>query len=228
MKNSTILIIDDEQYILNSMRRLLTLENYNVITTDKAREGMEFFKKESIDLVITDLRMPDIDGLEFLIWVKDNYPDTVRFVITGSNDLQYIMHAINKGEIYKFILKPWNNENLIIDVRQALNHAFRLKKNKELQKLIQKQNKELKQLNKNLEKKVLERTLALKEKMVYLENLFENAQEIICTIDPDEKITFVNKQIEKLGYRKEDLIGSSFSDLIKYKKEKRLAIPPVT
>jgi len=223
MKNRpTILGVDDEKQILKALRRSLNDEDYNLITCESAQKAMEVINDQAVDLVITDLRMPETDGLEFLMWVKKNYPSIIRFVMTGCNDIRYVMDAVNKGEIYKFILKPWSNENLIIDIRQALDHAMRLRKNKELQELTRKQNKELKEFNENLERLVRERTCELREKTAYLENLFETANELICTVNSEGIVTFVNGQIEKFGFKRNELLDKPFTYLIKYKKDRDL------
>ncbi|MCM8800665.1 MAG: response regulator [Candidatus Omnitrophica bacterium] len=123
MAKHTILLVDDERNILNSLTRLLKTEDRQIITAETATEAWEKIKSlNGVDLVITDYRLPDISGIEFLIKVKHAYPDTVRMLITGYPDLYSAIQAINMGQVYRYIPKPWDNEELKLIVNQALDY----------------------------------------------------------------------------------------------------------
>lgn len=158
----TILCVDDEPNILSSLRRLFRGKGYQVLTAESGAEGLELLEKEAVDLVISDMRMPVMDGARFLAQVRERWPGTVRLLLTGYSDVQSIQDAINCGEIYRYITKPWDDNDILLIVRHALErHALEQEKQR-LEALTRQQNEELKELNASLEHKVEERTRQLK------------------------------------------------------------------
>lgn len=158
-----ILCVDDEPNILSSLRRLFRNKGYKVLTATGGNEGLAVLENETVDLVISDMRMPVMDGAVFLEHVRNRWPDTIRLLLTGYADVQSIIEAINRGEIYRYITKPWDDNDIVLVVRQALERkALELEK-KRLEELTQRQNEELKALNASLEAKVEERTAALRQ-----------------------------------------------------------------
>jgi response regulator RpfG family c-di-GMP phosphodiesterase len=117
-----LLIVDDEPNILNALRRLLRREYYEVLTANSPREAFDLLAQHSVQVVVSDQRMPDMTGTEFLARVKQIYPATVRIVLSGYTDLETLTDAINRGAIYRFLVKPWNDEEL----RSQLREAFRV------------------------------------------------------------------------------------------------------
>jgi response regulator RpfG family c-di-GMP phosphodiesterase len=117
---------------------------------------------EAVDLVISDMRMPEMDGARFLAQVRQRWPDTVRLLLTGYSDIQSIQDAINCGEIYRYITKPWDDTDIQLVVRHALERRALEQEKQRLEALTLRQNEELKQLNHSLEAKVEARTLQLK------------------------------------------------------------------
>ena len=115
----TILLVDDEAYILQSLKRLLSDEGYSVLTANSGPEGMELLKKNTIEVVISDQRMPLMKGSEFLKKVKELYPETRRMILSSYVDFDAVKEAINEGAIYKFISKPWQDNILLRYVRDA-------------------------------------------------------------------------------------------------------------
>jgi len=116
---------------------------------------------ETFDLVISDMRMPEMDGVVFLEQVRQRWPDTMRLLLTGYADVTSVMGAINRGEIYRYIAKPWDDNDIILIVRGALQQRAMAMEQRRLQSLVQQQNDELKTLNAGLEIKVQERTAEL-------------------------------------------------------------------
>jgi response regulator RpfG family c-di-GMP phosphodiesterase len=158
----TILCVDDEPNILSSLRRLFRGKGYEVHTATSGALGLELMAQQPIDLVISDMRMPEMDGARFLAQVRERWPNTVRLLLTGYSDVQSIQDAINCGEIYRYITKPWDDNDILLTVRHALErHGLELEKQR-LEALTLKQNEELKALNAGLEQKVEERTRQLK------------------------------------------------------------------
>jgi len=158
----TILCVDDEPNILSSLRRLFRGKGYEVLTAISGAQGLELLQQQPVDLVISDMRMPEMDGARFLAQVREHWPNTVRLLLTGYSDVQSIQDAINCGEIYRYITKPWDDNDILLIVRHALErHQLELEKQR-LEALTLKQNEELKSLNAGLEHKVEERTRQLK------------------------------------------------------------------
>jgi response regulator RpfG family c-di-GMP phosphodiesterase len=122
-----------------------------------------------VDLIISDMRMPEMDGALFLSKAFEICPDTIRILLTGYSDLTSTISAINEGKIYKYISKPWEDNDIKLTVQRALEQRYLERERKRLQKLTQKQNKELKALNEGLEQKVKERTEKLRQTMAELE-----------------------------------------------------------
>ncbi|MFZ6776464.1 HD domain-containing phosphohydrolase [Undibacterium sp. Ji83W] len=158
-----LLFVDDEPNILSSLRRLFRQHSYKIFIANGGQEGLEVLEKETIDLVISDMRMPVMDGAVFLTQVKARWPDTIRLLLTGYADIQSTIDAINRGEIYRYITKPWNDNDIVLVVKQALERKSLEIEKKRLEELTQRQNEELKSLNASLEIKVDERTADLKK-----------------------------------------------------------------
>lgn len=154
----SVLLVDDEENILNALNRTFRKEQYRIITAKSGLDGLSVIENEKITLVLSDHRMPGMEGVEFLSEVRKKSPDTIRMMLTGYADLQSVMNAINQGEVYRFITKPWDDEEIKSIVRGAIKYYDLMTENKELHALTHRQNLELKDLNNNLEEKVAERT----------------------------------------------------------------------
>lgn len=151
----SILYIDDEENNLTSFKSTFR-RDYHIHVASTGQEGLEIMEKHNIQLVITDQRMPDMTGIEFLEKIVPLYPDCMRMILTGFSDMEAIIQAINKGNIYRYVSKPWNREDLKITIDSALE-VYNLKsQNKHL---IQ----DLQEANRNLEQKVMERTRQLEQ-----------------------------------------------------------------
>lgn len=159
----TILCVDDEPNILSSLRRLFRTQGYRVLTAESGKDGLKVLETERVDLVISDMRMPEMDGARFLEHVRDRWPDTLRLLLTGYADIQSILTAINRGEIYRYITKPWDDNDILLIVRHALERKVLEEDRQRLEVLTRVQNEELKLLNANLEEKVEQRTGELKK-----------------------------------------------------------------
>ncbi|MDJ0783505.1 MAG: response regulator [Desulfosarcinaceae bacterium] len=118
----TVLIVDDEPNILSALKRVLHHEPYHVLTTTSPMEALQLLATHSVQMVISDQRMPDMMGTELLLQVKLLYPDVVRVILTGYTDEEAIMAAINDGQVYKFLFKPWNSEALKLELYHALKY----------------------------------------------------------------------------------------------------------
>lgn len=133
----TLLILDDEESILASLKRLLRREGYRILTTSSAAQAFELLALNEVQVIIADQRMPEMSGTAFLSRVKDMYPDTMRLVLSGYTELQSIADAINHGAIYKFLTKPWDDQVLREQIRETF--LFQELKRDELQQRIRTQ-----------------------------------------------------------------------------------------
>ncbi len=120
MKKYTILIVDDEELILKSIFRVLRNDNYQILTAQSGEEGLAVLKDCEVQLVISDQQMPGMNGLEFLKHVKIDYPQVLTIMLTGHAEIEIAMDAINDAGVYKFILKPWDDNDFKVTVRRAL------------------------------------------------------------------------------------------------------------
>ncbi|BBJ23122.1 response regulator [Candidatus Nitrotoga sp. AM1P] len=120
--SATLLCVDDEQNILSAMRRLFRQDGYRVLTAISGNAGIKFLESEQVDLVISDMRMPEMDGVRFLEVVSSRWPDTSRILLTGHADITSTIEAINQGQIFRYISKPWHDQDVRLIVRHALEH----------------------------------------------------------------------------------------------------------
>lgn len=171
MTEKTVLLVDDDKHILRSLRRVLRKEDYELLTAESGQEGLALLEKHRAQVVMTDQRMPEMTGVELLQKVKELYPATVRVVISGLAEISHIVESINQGEIYRFIGKPWNDDELKATIRQCMEHYEILRMNRELMERTRSQNLELRNLNDNLESMVEERTRSLQLSQEILEKL---------------------------------------------------------
>jgi response regulator RpfG family c-di-GMP phosphodiesterase len=159
-----ILCVDDEPNILSSLRRLFRTCGYEVFTAESGIAGLKILETEQpIDLVISDMRMPEMHGARFLELVRASWPETMRLLLTGYADIGSILDSINRGEIYRYITKPWDETDIVLVVRHALERKAIEQERQRLETLTQWQNEELTALNAALETKVEQRTSALKK-----------------------------------------------------------------
>jgi len=143
-----VLLVDDEPNVLSALRRIFRRENYHIEVAMSGEEALQILAKNDFQLMISDFKMPHMDGSELLKRVKSLYPEIIRIMLTGYADTDAVMGAINEGAVYKFILKPWNDDDLRVTVGLALEQYDLLKKNKKLQNENRHQSKEIKKLSK--------------------------------------------------------------------------------
>ena len=150
MSVSKILVVDDEPGVLNALRRQLRKEPFEITATSSPEEALQLLSKERYAAVVSDERMPTMKGTHLLEKAREVSPDTVRIILTGYVDIQAAIEAINRGAVYRFITKPWNDEELRFAIRQAIAQFELVSENRRLQVLTEKQNIELKALNGDL------------------------------------------------------------------------------
>jgi len=120
MKNGTLLIVDDEEKIVKSLTRILKDEGYTILGALSGEGGLRKLKRYGVDVIICDQRMPGMSGVEFLKKVRLDYSDVLTIMLTAYGDIETAMEAINEAGVYKFILKPWNEADLRLTIRRAV------------------------------------------------------------------------------------------------------------
>jgi two-component system, NtrC family, sensor kinase len=195
MSDYTVLVVDDEVNVQKSLRRLFVDTDYKVLVANSGLEGMACLDKEPVHLVISDYRMPEMNGVEFLSKVKAEHPDTVRIILSGFADVEAVVDAINQGEIYKFLAKPWNDQELLSTVKRALEHSFLQRENVTLLRELRSTNAELTKLAEDLESKVQERTRDLERKsraVSIAHSILDLLPVGVIGMDSDDTIVYMN------------------------------------
>ncbi len=128
----TILFVDDEPLVTEALKRALRKEPYRVLSAQSAAQGLEILARQAIDVVISDEMMPGMLGSEFLALVCRDHPETVRIILTGHANLQSAIRAINEGQVYRFLTKPCNEMELVVTLRQAIQHKELMAKSRQL------------------------------------------------------------------------------------------------
>jgi PAS domain S-box-containing protein len=200
MSSGSVLAIDDDSITLGILKDLLEMSGLTVLTASEGREGIEIFRKDPTDLVITDIRMPHMDGLEVLRRIRDIDGNVPVILVTGHGDLDNALGALRRGA-YDFLLKPINVEILLNTVRKGIDHC-RLKRFERDYRLL-------------LEEQVRARTKELAETNEFLKGILDSSTRVsIVLTDFDRKVLFWNAGAESIyGYTAEEMVGSSITRL---------------
>lgn len=180
-----LLLVDDESNILRSLQRVLRRNDWEIQTAPDAESALLFIEDFQPQVVISDFRMPGMNGVDFLARVKALLPNAQRIMLTGQADQQSIEDAINRSEIFRFLHKPWNDSHLVLTVRSAFEQNELLEDNERLRLELLLQNEELKALNSQLEGRVGERTRALSIAKRDWEQSFDSIATPMAVIDAE-------------------------------------------
>jgi diguanylate cyclase (GGDEF)-like protein len=170
-----MLVVDDEPYILATLAALLSTE-FEVLTADSAEVAKSILEKRPVDIILCDQRMPQMSGVQLLEWVRERAPKSVRLLMTGFAELEEAVDAINRGQVFRYIFKPWRTDELLETLRSA-SHTFLLERSHE--RLLE----ELRKMNLELENRVQERTKQLEEAVHELEQKNKMLEKLALT-DP--------------------------------------------
>lgn len=213
MHDHTVLFVDDEANILKALQRFLRDEPMNVLTASSPQEAMDLLDREDIQCIVTDQRMPDMSGVDMLSTIRERNPDIVRMMLTGYTEMNIAVEAINRGEIFRLITKPWNDDELKATLRQAFDHFDLKHEIKRLNHVTREQNFKLQDMNKNLEGKVRDRTRQLAEKNNELRTGYvQTVRALAEAIDAKDSYTrghservgvYASRIARQLGLRKE-------------------------
>lgn len=193
-RTPTVMFVDDEEPLLVAFKRVCRSTGWKVITASSGRRGIDYLTTEPVDVIVSDMRMPEMDGAEFLERAAAMSPQSVRILLTGYADIDSTISAINQGKIYSYLSKPWDNEELKETIKKAL-YIKELEQEKErLLALTKQQNDELQVLNDSLDKQVQKRTKQLQLLYYKLKDSYTNIVEVFASV---------------LGIRSEDISSHS-------------------
>ena len=206
-----ILCVDDEQNVLRSLTRLFLDDPYEVLTASSGAEGLLILdQRETVPVVISDYRMPGMNGVEFLREVNAHWPDTVRMVLSGYADTAAVIEAINEGRIYKFISKPWSDEDVKVAIANALDLYSLKQKNLLLAEELERKNAELNILNDILKARITDEVFSLKAQNTTLSrvrDILEDLPAAVLDLDQDGFITYCNgRMIALCGWMNKDVL----------------------
>jgi len=213
-----ILCVDDERNVLRALQRVFMDSDYEILIAESADEGIDILKqnRDSIQLIISDYRMPGMNGVDFLKEAYRISPDTIRIVLSGYADIASMVEAINEGHIYKFIPKPWNDEELKVTISTALDHYFAQMKNRQLTRELEEKNRKLKEINENLERLVQERTSDLMMRnriLTAAQNILDALPVGVIGVDPDGLIVQCNSMASQILGIGDGVIGMSKDEI---------------
>ena len=171
----TLLLVDDEENITSALVRLLRRDGYRILRANSGEAGLELLAQNEVGVIISDQRMPGMTGVEFLSKVRERYPDTVRIVLSGYTELNSVTDAINRGAVYKFLTKPWEDELLRANVEEAFQRYEMKMENARLAKELEDANEELTRINHELEQRVEEKTREVLRNL----NVLQVSQEVL-------------------------------------------------
>jgi response regulator RpfG family c-di-GMP phosphodiesterase len=162
----SLLVVDDDAAILNALRLIFESAGYRVYAATDPHRALDQLRVQEFNVISADYMMPGMSGAEFLAQARLIQPDAIRLLLTAATDFSAAAEAVNRGEVYRIIAKPWSRVDLLNTVRQALDLYNLRRQNFVLQQLVQQQNEELRSINRNLERLVQERTSALLDGMI--------------------------------------------------------------
>ncbi|MBV8464545.1 MAG: response regulator [Burkholderiales bacterium] len=169
-----VLFVDDEANILSAIRRVFRTCHYDIATAGSGAEALAYLGSHPVDVIVSDMRMPEQSGAELLGIVKERWPETMRIILTGYADVNDTISAINRGEIYRYMLKPWKDDEFLAVIRDAVGVKALKDERTRLEQLVRKQNREL-------EQKVKERTADLQKAMTMLSSAHDSLKKSFVT-----------------------------------------------
>ena len=173
-----VLCVDDEPNILSALRRMLSLEGFEVLTAESGKQALELLAKDSVHVIISDMQMPGMNGTELLAQVRQQWPQTMRLMLTGASDISGAIDAINQGAIYRYTAKPWNDEELLSTIKSAIAFGTLANEHERLEALTVAQKASLNEMVDTLESRVQERTQDLRAAYVASIKAFSNILEL--------------------------------------------------
>ena len=220
MEKGKIVVVDDEKIVTSAFNTLLKVEGFSdAHFFNNPKNALEFLKENTPDLVISDFLMPEMNGLEFLSEVKKLHPEVSRILLTGYADKENAIRAINEVGLYRYIEKPWSNDDLIINIKNGIERSYLLSQLRQKIAELEVAKKELENYSHNLEQIVEERTADLKQTNAKLTGIITYCADGIVILDQNGLIEQVNPACENLiGLVNEKIVKSSIDDFLFSKK----------
>jgi FixJ family two-component response regulator len=192
----TLLLVDDEENIVSALTRLLRRDGYRILRATSGEEGLKMLADHSVGVIVSDQRMPGMTGVEFLSKVREGYPETIRIVLSGYTELESVTDAINRGAIYKFLTKPWEDDLLRANIDEAFRRYEMKRENQRLTEAYHLANEELSRMNEELERRVEEQTRAVLHNLRVLQvsqEVLDHLPLAVVGVDDEGLIAFVNR-----------------------------------
>lgn len=214
----TLMLVDDEENITSTLVRLLRRDGYNILRANSGKEGLALLEQHRVGVIISDQRMPGMTGTEFLSKVKELYPDTVRIVLSGYTELNSVTDAINRGAVYKFLTKPWEDDLLRANVDEAFRHYGMKMENARLNQEIREANEKLQRANQGLEERVEKKSREAMRNLDVLQvsqEVLEHLPVAVIGIGEDGMIAIANRMAHRLfGTDGRALLGEAANEII--------------
>ncbi|MCM1264614.1 MAG: ATP-binding protein [Candidatus Gastranaerophilales bacterium] len=211
MKNGKIVVVDDDETLISTFKTLFYLEEFtNAEFFCEPVKALEYLKDNIPDLIISDFMMPDMNGLEFLSEANKLYPEVSKILLTGYADKENAIRAINEVGLYKYITKPWDNDDLILNIKNGIERSYLLSQLRQKISELEDAKSKLEDYSHNLEDIVAQRTADLSESNAKLNGIFENCADGIILTD-------ANGNIEKVNQACENMLGLAEGNIIKQK-----------
>ena len=213
-----ILIVDDDVIVTSALKTLFKVEGINnFVMYNNPIEAIDFLKENQPSIIVSDFMMPQMNGLEFLTEAKKLYPDVSMILLTGYADKENAIRAINEVGLYRYIEKPWDNDDLLINIKNGIERSFLVEKLNEKIAELEIANKKLEDYSNNLEQIVEERTKSLAIANLKLSNIIENCADGIILLDKNGNIENLNPTCENfMGCAVNTLVGKNFSEFVEF------------
>jgi len=200
-RQPTLLLVDDEDNILSAMKRLLRRDGYRILSAAGGDEALALLDRETVDVIVSDQRMPGMSGVEFLRRARLSHPDTVRIVLSGYTELQSVTGAINEGAVYKFLTKPWDDEQLRANIAEAFRHKVLLDENHRLADTLAQRNQDLAAANQQLQRLLDDREHSIarhRSALAVLQEVIELLPWPVLGVDEEERVVALNGRAASL------------------------------
>lgn len=212
-----LLLVDDEPNILTALTRLLRRDGYRILTAGSGEQGLAIMAAEpAVGVIVSDQRMPSMIGTEFLARVRDRWPDPVRLVLSGYTDLKSVTDAVNRGAVYKFLTKPWDDHELRGAVLESFERFELRRENRQLTDSLEKANAELTRLNGELERRAQARgrELFLSTQVLHVvQAILDRLPVAVLGVDSDGVIAAANAAMRELVHAPQGLVGQEVATL---------------
>ncbi len=218
VKEQVLLLVDDEPNILSALTRLLRRDGYRILTANSGEAGLDMLAQHpEVAVILSDQRMPGMTGVEFLSRAKAAYPETVRMVLSGYTELESVTDAINRGAIYRFLTKPWDDDLLRANLAEAFRHYGMVHENQRLNTALAQANTELEDANRKLEHYLEVQSGQIERNLDVLrlsQELLENLPFAVLGVAEDGMIALANQTARDWMPGDCQLLGSSLTSIL--------------